>query len=287
MQLFLCTISFRHQLISIDQLAKWARINHFQGLELWGIHAKNLADQPQYNKDWLAGQGLRTTMISDYLPLHSSEQNLFHTTQSLSLLCKHWGCQKIRTFAGNTASAEITEEERRQLFSRLRRICDWLADFHLNLIIETHPNTYADSLATTEQLVAEVNRGNLKINFDVLHVWESKADIIKALERLAPHIQHFHLKNIQSEEQLFVFKPSNVYAAAGTRDGMVTLFDGAVDYAMFFHTLFSRPDLNLASIDAALEWFGHKSQSALQHDRYQIEQLEQQYHDRSLPAGIV
>ena len=79
--------------------------------------------------------------------------------------------KKIRTFAGNKASAETTDEERKQLFSRLQKICDWLADSNLNLILETHPNTYIDSLGTTEQLLAEVNCNNLKINFDVLHVW--------------------------------------------------------------------------------------------------------------------
>lgn len=274
MKVFLCTISFRHQLISIDQLAEWAVLHQFQGIELWGIHAKNLAAQPRYNKDWLAAQGLRTTMISDYLPLHSSEQHLFDSTHELSRLCENWGCRKIRTFAGSKASAETSAEERIQLFSRLRKICDWLAVFDLNLIIETHPNTYADSLATTEQMLEDVGRSNLKINFDVAHVWESKADVTAALERLAPHIQHFHLKNVKSAEQLSVFTPGNVYAAGGTRDGMVPLFDGAVDYERFFHTLHSRPELNLTSIDASLEWFGNQTQSILQHDRELIQRLE-------------
>jgi 3-dehydroshikimate dehydratase len=276
----MCTISFRHQLISIDQLAKWARMNNFQGIELWGIHAKNLADQPQYNKDWLADQGLRATMISDYLPLHFSAHHLFQDAQKLIRLCNHWGCQKVRTFAGDKASSETTGEKRKKLFLSLQRICDWLADFDLNLIIETHPNTFADSLPSTELLLAEVSRNNLKINFDVLHVWESKADVTTALERLAPHIQHFHLKNIQSKDQLSVFAPGNVYAAAGTRDGMVPLFDGVVDYSIFFDNLFSRPELNIASIDASLEWFGHQSQSVLQHDRNLIQQLEQQHSNR-------
>ena len=224
-------------------------------------------------------------MISDYLPLYSSEQNLFDATQHLSRLCHQWGCQKIRTFSGAKASAETTGQERNHLFSRLQQICDWLSEYQLNLVIETHPNTFADSPESTEQLLEEVNRDNLKINFDVVHVWESKADVITALERLAPHIQHFHLKNVRSEEQLPIFTPSNVYAAAGTREGMVPLFDGAVDYAMFFHTLFSRPELNLASIDASLEWFGNQWQAVLQHDRCLIQQLEQQCPARPEPAG--
>ena len=46
--LSLCTISFRHQLMSIEQVADWARAQQFHGIELWGIHARNLAHQPEY-----------------------------------------------------------------------------------------------------------------------------------------------------------------------------------------------------------------------------------------------
>ena len=44
MKLSICTISFRHHLHSIDQLAHFAKTKGFQGIELWGVHAKNLAD---------------------------------------------------------------------------------------------------------------------------------------------------------------------------------------------------------------------------------------------------
>ena len=43
MNVAVCTISFRHQLISIDELASWAQAQRFQGIELWGVHARNLA----------------------------------------------------------------------------------------------------------------------------------------------------------------------------------------------------------------------------------------------------
>ena len=42
MNLSVCTITFRHQLISIAEIAKWSVANGFQGIELWGAHATNL-----------------------------------------------------------------------------------------------------------------------------------------------------------------------------------------------------------------------------------------------------
>lgn len=282
MNLFLCTISFRHQLISIEQIVHWAKANHFQGIELWGIHAKNLSDQADYNKDWLAKNGLRASMISDYLPLHESEKNLYFSVQQLCRLSKHWGAGKIRTFAGSKGSTDTTVAERHRLVKKLARICDWLLDYDLNLVIETHPNTFADSTQSTVQLIEEVDRSNLKLNFDVIHVWESKANVITALEQLGPHIGHFHLKNISSANLLNVFSPPNVYSASGSREGMVPLFEGAVDYKEFFEFLYSQANIDLSMVDASLEWFGHQCKSTLSRDRYLVQQLQQQYHPSSI-----
>ena len=41
---------------------------------------------------------------------------------------------------------------------------------------------------------------------------------------------HYHFKNISSADYLHVFEPNNVYAAAGSRIGMVPLFEGIVNY---------------------------------------------------------
>lgn len=276
MNLSICTISFRHQLISIEEIVSWAQHNHFQGIELWGVHAKNLSDQPSYNKHWLHSYGLTATMISDYLPLSSSEQEVFYKVQLLSRLAKHWGAKKIRTFAGQKGSAETSKKDRKIIVTRLKQICHWLKMHNINLIVETHPNTLADSVESTEQLLAEVDHENLKLNFDVLHVWESKANVIDALERLLPHINHFHLKNISSADFLNVFSPPNVYSASGTREGMTPLFDGAVNFTEFIEYIHNHSDTRLASIDASLEWFGNHCKKTLKRDRYLIQQLQQQ-----------
>lgn len=259
----------------MDQLARWAKANHFQGIELWGIHAKNLADNPTYNKDWLANYGLNTTMISDYLPLHAPEKTLYQATQQLCRLSQHWGAKKIRTFAGNKGSSETQPAERQQLITRLQKACHYLAEYGLTLIIETHPHTFADSVRSTLELINDVNCDNLKINFDVLHVWESKANVLDALQQLSPYIDHFHLKNVSAAEHLHVFSPPNVYSASGTREGMVPLFDGALDYENFFSYLYSCAKPTLWQNDASLEWFGPQSQATLSRDRYLIQQLQQ------------
>lgn len=270
MKLSICTISFRHHLYSIDQLAHFAKTQGFQGIELWGAHAKNLADEPHYGADWLRSYDLETSMLSDYLPLEAPIAEMMAETERLSSLATHWGTKKIRTFVGKKGSADTSKEERHELISRLRILCDYLESKGQDLLVETHPNTLTDNLPSTMQLLEETNHPSLRVNFDVLHIWESEINPIFALKQLHPHISHFHFKNIASRAQLDVFSPNNVYAAAGSREGMVPLFEGAVDYDEFLAAARS-----ISEVDASLEWFGPNVKSVLAKDAQEVKRALQ------------
>lgn len=268
MDLSLCTISFRHHLLSIEDLAVWARANQFQGLELWGIHALNLAQNPTYGRDWLAGYGLAVRMISDYLPLDGDQEEALAKVRRLGSLAQRWGAPRLRTFAGQQGSTQTSAALRQHWTRRLRRLCEEAAGMGLVLLVETHPNTLADTAASTLRLLEEVDHPALAINFDVLHVWEGGDDPAAALAELRPWIGHFHLKNVAARELLDVFAPANVYAAAGSRKGMVPLFEGAFDYRRFLPLILADRDNG-----ASLEWFGGDVQTVLARDRAQIHQL--------------
>ncbi|MFB1081623.1 sugar phosphate isomerase/epimerase family protein [Jeotgalibacillus sp. JSM ZJ347] len=259
MKLSICTISFRHHLLSIDHIADWAKEHHFDGIELWGIHAKNLADDPKYRAEWIREKGLYISMISDYLPLELETEQMLEETMKLSKLAKRWGTSKIRTFAGKKGSADTSPEERVKLVNALRRVCCYLDAEGQQAVVETHPGTLTDSLASTIQLLEEVDHPALKVNFDVLHIWESGADPAEAFTRLQPYIAHLHLKNITSRDHLNVFAPHNVYAAAGSRKGMTPLGKGAIDYEEFL-CLVSR------NAEVSLEWFGPNVKEVLEMD---------------------
>ncbi len=268
--LSLCTISFRHQLISIEQLAEWARAQQFQGLEIWGIHARNLAHQPEYDERWLDSFGLYAAMISDYLPLDGDPKEAQKKASILCELASHWGTRKIRSFAGQQASRLVTRDQRQQMVRRLQRLCDQLADYGCELLIETHPNTLADTAASTRQLMHEVDHPSLKLNFDVLHLWEAGDDPLSVYQEFKPFIKHFHLKNIRERQLLSIFSPANVYSPAGARDGMVSLFDGEFDYTNFL-TQVARD----THMEASLEWFGSPVEDILQLDREWIARIMQ------------
>ncbi|TFD99676.1 sugar phosphate isomerase/epimerase [Jeotgalibacillus sp. R-1-5s-1] len=262
MKLSLCTISYRHHLRSLPNIASFAAANGFDSMELWGIHAKNL--NPFCDPSTL--NGVTISMISDYLPLDGELKDLYRKTDELTMLADKWKTTKIRTFAGTKGSESVTQAERKEITRRLRDICARLQGGQ-KLLVETHPGTLADSLDSTLKLIEEVGHPAFRINFDVLHVWESGANPVEAFHQLEPYIDHLHLKNIADRSQLHVFNPANVYAAAGSREGMVPLFEGAVNYTQFFEQLGSKLD----SLTGSLEWFGPDPDTILKHDSQLIQ----------------
>ncbi|OJG00093.1 3-dehydroshikimate dehydratase [Pararhizobium antarcticum] len=265
MKVSLCTITFRHHLISISEIASFARANDFQGIELWAAHGRNMAQMPERNADWLASLGLSVPMVSDYLPVDADRLTRERQTKEVCGMARRWRAGKIRTFAGNRGSAMIAADERRSIAARLRAMCDMAADFGVDLLVETHPNTLADTAASTLDLIDAVDHPAFAINFDTLHVWEGGDDPVAVHRMMKPHIRHYHLKNIRARSDLVVFEPANVYAAAGRRDGMTPLFQGAVDYMRFLAEIADQPET-----EVSLEWFGPDCMDVLRTDRREI-----------------
>ncbi|BAD64487.1 MULTISPECIES: sugar phosphate isomerase/epimerase family protein [Shouchella] len=264
MNVSICTISFRHALVSIDQLADWAKAHDVDGIELWAPHARHLFATPSYNGDWLKKQGLIVPMVSDYFPLYEEWNTLIEAAKQASRLLTRWNTNHIRTFAGAKGSKDTTKAERAYLVKRLACLCDYFFDKGHYVLVETHPHTLCDTVPSTLQLLAEVDHPGLAINFDVLHVWESGADVNGAFKQLQPHIRHLHVKNIRSPEDLDVFAPENVYAAAGSREGMAGLFNGCVDYESFLSAN------QLDGVNVSIEWFGNEPFHVLEQDCQQL-----------------
>ena len=277
MKLSVCTISFRHQLISLKQIALWAQRNNFCGVELWGVHARNLGELPECNRDWLKSHNLKVSMLSDYLPLIGDKKIATDKTSHLCRLAQNWGAKKLRTFAFDRGSHLVTIEERKHIALRMRELCNIAEANGIYLVVETHPNTLADTLESTLQLLDEVNHPALRINFDVIHLWEAGDEPVQAFKALQNLIVHMHLKNVTARNLLEVFAPANVYAPAGRRDGMVNLFEGEFDFQQFLKSVLNNSQFPWQELDASLEWFGPNVMSTLEHDGREIAKLQTEH----------
>ena len=260
MQLALCTISYRHHLRSFEDLLTFAATEQFDAMDVWGVHAKHLRPD---EITALQESTIQVSMLSHYVSFDAPLSVLLEQTKELSRLAKRIGTRRIRIFAGNKSSHQLTEAERARLVYQLSGVCKIMDQANQLVLLEIHPNTATDTIESTERLLREVNHPACRINFDVLHVVESGADPVSAYLRLEPVIEHLHLKSVARVDQFSVFAPENVYAASGSRDGMVPLFDGIVAYDRFFEEL--KPAL--AGKTASLEWFGDAPDEHVANDR--------------------
>lgn len=263
MKYALCTISFRHQLISFAELLRYAGHNQFNGIELWGIHALNLYEHERESTEDqledLADQGLEISMISDYLDI-STEAVFTQTVKKCAHLIEValWlGAKRIRTFAGQKSSSDLSLLERAAYAKRLQLLGDLCQAHQVHLLVETHPLTLTDNVESTLELLSRIKHNAIGINLDFLHIWESGADPLEGYRQLKPWVGNFHLKNVSSIHELSVFHPHNVYSATGSRQGMVPLQSGIIDYRPLIR------EIEKTELYASLEWFGPKPLCAL------------------------
>ena len=237
MKINICTISFRHSLVSFSELVLLAKDLKVSGIELWYPHAVSLLNK--YNMDifnTLDELHIDIPMISGYLNL-LCENGVFkgelNRLQKMITAAEKFKCKTIRIFAGNVCSRYFDNDMLDKCIKRIRIICDVLSENDLFLAVETHPNTLADTLDSTIKLVEKTDKKNFKINYDVLHLWENGDDMIEAYKILKDSIINFHLKNISERKYLPVFDPMNIYSPAGARDGIILLKEGLIDYEFY------------------------------------------------------
>lgn len=263
----ICSISFRHEMVSFQELVHYAQRTGFSGIELWGVHAFSMLGQQSGAMDRtikeLDAAGIRVSMISDYIDLAADAAGYLEAKKKwlqLIAAAKMFKCDKIRIFAGNSGSGAASSSEWNRCVELLHQLAEISSAYGIYLVIETHPNTYADRLDSAIRLMTEVNHAFVRINLDFLHLWETGTPPVEALQALKPWTIHYHLKNILNAGDLWVFLPDNVYSPKGRREGMSALSQGVVDYSEVIRIL-SREDHEYS---ASLEWFGAKPFSFLE-----------------------
>ncbi|MGG1516562.1 sugar phosphate isomerase/epimerase family protein [Paenibacillus oryzisoli] len=255
----ICSISFRHGLVSFRDLVRFAHQTGFSGIELWGVHAKSMLETNPLEVTRMVTEmhqhHIGVSMISDYVDLlgvpdkFAETESKWHT---LIRLARLFQTDKIRIFAANKSSKSASAEELELCILRLKRLASLSSNYGIYTLVETHPETFADTLDSTLHLAQQVEHPFLRINLDFLHMWEAHCDPLEAYEKLMPWTSNFHLKNVRGRHLLEVFKPENVYSPSGRTDGMVMLADGVVDYKPIIAALKQSKTQHSIS----LEWFG-------------------------------
>ncbi|MGL4522724.1 MAG: sugar phosphate isomerase/epimerase family protein [Bacilli bacterium] len=268
MKLSLCSISFRHTLCELRCLIDWCASVGIEGIELWGPHAMVSDEEISRGRCYAAQNHVKLTLISSYLSFHQPLDDMIREMHALCICAQKWGVLAVRLFANDVGSNSIQKEAYIESVKRLKILCSIGANYNVEILIETHPSTLADSTEATITLLQDVDHEALKINFDVLHIWEAQNDIYESWRTLQPFVANVHLKNIGDPVDFSVFHPTNIYSPNSQRSNIVGLFEGNIDYTSFLKKIKDKDHLYFG-----LEWFGKEPYKHIYRDSEEVKRL--------------
>jgi sugar phosphate isomerase/epimerase len=105
---------------------------------------------------------------------------------------KALGAPLIRVWAGTSASAQASDDDRTRIIEDLRRIGTMAAEQEIQICIEFHANTLTDDPDSALQLIEAVNHPNVKLYWQTSN-GKSTDYSAAVLQRLLPHITHLHV----------------------------------------------------------------------------------------------
>jgi sugar phosphate isomerase/epimerase len=126
------------------------------------------------------------------------------------------GAPLLRVWAEPAAGGD----DRDRVISLLRAACDAAAPLGVGVVVERHVDSYVDTVDRVERFVADVDRENFALNYQVLDLIPVDAADAQPADaaRLAPLARYFHLKNFRR-------RPDQAHLLPGG-----SLAEGALDY---------------------------------------------------------
>jgi 3-dehydroshikimate dehydratase len=102
------------------------------------------------------------------------------------------GTTRVRVWAGRSASADASPEDRAGTVRELRRACDLAATGGVELALEFHRGTLTDTVASTVRLLEEVGRDTLSTYWQP-PVGVDDAAAAAGLDELLPRVSTLHV----------------------------------------------------------------------------------------------
>jgi hydroxypyruvate isomerase len=119
--------------------------------------------------------------------------------------CLASGATAVHAMAGNVP-AERRCDAREVFILNLQLAADKAAAHGLNLLLEPlnprdHPHYFYSTIGAAAELIAQLGRNNIKLQFDVYHVGVSEGDILMKLQRHLPMIGHVQIAAVPSRAE--------------------------------------------------------------------------------------
>lgn len=165
------------------------------------IHPGWSADELTGLHRHLSGLKLKTACITPYLYTINSfdeeeRQACIREAKTIVQLAHRLEARGVRILAGTEPKPEDRPRATELLIRSLREIGGFAAPYGVELWVENHMGSLADSAKATGEIVRESGAGNVGIVYDQANLIQLRAEGYEEAIRLqAPYIRHVHVKD--------------------------------------------------------------------------------------------
>lgn len=199
-----CTIACKTGQWQPQQIIDLAAELVFDGIELWGRFLENAS--PQQLRQIRAAcdaAGLAVAMISPYMGFFDLGKSNFHDMvaecRKFIEIAHIMGVKQIRSFAGfvgEVASASCDDANWAYAVNGFAEYAALAEQANVDLLIETHTNSLADSVQGIEKLLTAVPSRRLRLNLQLDEMVKlSNLTPPQIWQRLKGRVAHFHYRH--------------------------------------------------------------------------------------------
>lgn len=186
----ICSVTFR----DLD-LAEVVEVTARAGLECieWSGNAHVLpgdVDTARRARELTEEVGLAVASYGTYLRFDGSddpgaERDVIQTAQAM-------GAPRVRVWAGSHDSAEVGPDERALIVRRIQDFADAAGEAGLEVGLEFHGRTLTDEVSSTERLLVEIGRENVRTYWQP-HQGMPSDQAVQTLHRVLPQVSTIHV----------------------------------------------------------------------------------------------
>jgi sugar phosphate isomerase/epimerase len=148
--------------------------------------------------DALSRHGQRATVVSggwcDFFEPASAIEDTFTSVARQVGFARRLGATYLRLFFGRLATADYSQARFDLVCGHLRRLAEIHGD--VTFVFENHGRGASGQPATCAEILTEVDRPNVRMNFDPINAEHAGTPGLEALAIVRPLVAHVHLKGL-------------------------------------------------------------------------------------------
>ncbi len=187
----LCTIAFRER--ELEDVLLLASNAGFDAIELWGKRPHDPEDEKEACKvkEKAADMGLDIGVYGSYLRAGDLQDE--NEVASVFSKAAVLGAPLIRVWAGNKSALEADDSDWNKCLEDFRTLCRYAESEGVNLAVEMHEDSLADTAAGAKKIVESIDSPCLGLNYQPLA--DMQTDEQERLKEVVQYVVNVHAQN--------------------------------------------------------------------------------------------